>query len=387
MAADIKGDIMARKRSNKLDSAFYLVIFLVLALFLINIFLINKRFSGIADAKEILAERLRPANLETTIVLPLNCNDCYDINLALEQLKKQNVNVAREIILRGDEASALITRYNLLSLPAILITGETNKSEQLINFFEENGEFIDNSTALFTKIKPPYYLIASRKVVGRVSITNIIDSSCDKCQSLQAVVDTLKLAGVAVASEIDVEYNSDEGEMLIEQNEIKAVPAIIISDDIDYYEDIKVQIDDAGLVKRANAYAMHATSPPYRNLTENKIVGLVDLITLYDESCEDCYDPAVNKIILQRFGVIVNTEEIYDVSSEDGQRLVEKYDITKVPMIILSPEASAYEDFVRVWNSVGVVEDDGWFVMTKPEVLGTYKDLTTGTVVVSEDGQ
>ncbi len=378
---------MAKKYINNLDKIVYFVLFLVLLLFIVNILLINERFSDIKDAREVLAEKLRPANLEVTMVLPSNCNDCYDINLALEQLKKQNVNITNERTISWDDSSDLITEHNLLSLPAIIITGEANKSEQLIKFFEDNGVFVDNSTALFTKIMPPYYLVESRKVVGRVSITNVVDSSCDKCKSLQIVVDSLKTAGVAIVSEKNVEYDSDEGKRLIMQNEINAVPALIISDEIDYYTDIKEQIDAVGLVKRLNSYAMHATIPPYRNLTENKVVGLADFITLYDSSCEECYDPAVNKLILQRLGVVINTEESYDVSSADGQKLVEKYNITKVPIIILSPEASVYENFVRAWNSVGTVEDDGWFVMTHPEFLGTYKDLSTGIVVAREDDQ
>lgn len=378
---------MAKKYINNLDKIVYFVLFLVLLLFVVNILLINERFSGIKDAREVLAEKSRPANLEVTMVLPSNCNDCYDINLALEQLKKQNVNITNERTISLDDSSDLITEYNLLSLPAIIITGEANKSEQLIKFFEYNGVFVDNSTALFTKIMPPYYSVESKKVVGRVSITNVIDSLCDKCKSLLIVVDSLKTAGVAIVSEKNVEYDSDEGKRLIMQNEIKAVPALIISDEIDYYTDIKEQIDDVGLVKRLNSYAMHATIPPYRNLTENKIVGLADLITLYDSSCEECYDTTINKLILQRLGVVINAEESYDVNSADGQRLVEKYNITKVPIIILSPEAFVYENFVRAWNSVGTVEDDGWFVMTHPEFLGTYKDLSTGRVVARENDQ
>jgi heme/copper-type cytochrome/quinol oxidase subunit 2 len=50
-------------------------------------------------------------------------------------------------------------------------------------------------------------------------------------------------------------------------------------------------------------------------------------------------------------------------------------------MILLSPEARFYNSFVQAWKQVGDVENDGWFVMKHPEVLGVVKDLTTGKLI------
>ena len=376
---------MKKKTNNKLDTFFYFVIFIILILFIINFFVINNRFTKVKDAQEIAKEKMRPAMLEVIKIIPADCDDCYDIDLLLEELKKENVNITDEVTLVKDEAAGLITKYNFEKLPAMLVTGEINKSDKLIKFFNDWGQFIDNGTAVLTKIKPPYYLINKNKVVGMVSVINIVDSSCNKCFSLLPLVDNLKDAGVKVASENTFEYNSTEGLDLISTNEIKAIPAMIISDEIDYYEEIKKALEGIGADKRNNAYAIHASTPPYRNLTDGRIVGLVDLINIVDPSCEVCYDINQNKLIVERLGVVIDNEFSYNVSSKDAENLIAEYNITKVPIILLSPDASIYDRFLQAWNDVGSIEDNGWLVMRKPELLGPYKDLTTGKVVAKQN--
>lgn len=375
---------MKKKTSNRLDNLFYLIIFLVLVLAIINIRTISNRFDKVEEAQEILKEKMRAARLDVKILIAEDCAECYDINLILDELKKQNVNITSETTLSGNE---FIGNYDLEKLPALLVTGEINKSDQLIKFFNDNGKIIDNGTALLTNIKAPYYLVDSGEIVGLVSVTNLVDTLCSNCTSLLPLIDQLKESGVKVISEKTFEYNSTEGLEFIEANEINAIPALIISDQIDYYEELKSALEDSGIEEKKDGYVVHAIAPPYRNLTENKIVGLVDLIEIGDESCEVCYDVNQNKVIVERFGVVIANAFSYDINSDDAQDLIKKYNITKVPMILLSPDASAYPALSQAWDSVGVVEDDEWLVMTKPEILGTYKDLTTGKVMVQQDEQ
>jgi len=60
---------------------------------------------------------------------------------------------------------------------------------------------------------------------------------------------------------------------------------------------------------------------------------------------------------------------------------VSKYNIQKVPVILLSPEAKEYDSFINAWKPVGSVESDGWFVMRKPEALGTVKDIVNNKII------
>ena len=203
---------------------------------------------------------------------------------------------------------------------------------------------------------------------------------CKECTSLNQVTDALKQSGVAITEEKNYEYYSNEGIGLINKFGIGRVPAILISKEIDSYDNIKEQVQQAAEEKQG-FYVLDATSAPYRNISEGRVVGLVKIILLKDKSCKECYDVDINKQILPRFGVFVKEETYADISSAEGRELIAKYNIEKVPALLLSPEASEYPIFVQVWQSVGSAEEDGWYVMRKPEGLGTYKDLTTNEII------
>jgi len=138
------------------------------------------------------------------------------------------------------------------------------------------------------------------------------------------------------------------------------------------------------LENKQGFYALHSTIPPYRDLSTNKITGLVNLILLKDSSCLDCYDVNINKQVLKRFGMAVVDEKEHDVNSAEGKQLVSKYNIDKAPIIILSPEAGDYDTFVSAWKQVGTKEKDSWFVMRKPEVIGSSKNLITGEIIKTQ---
>lgn len=363
-----------------------MVIALIFIFSIINIYLINARFKKVGEAKEIAEEMLRPATLEVIKIVHPDCKDCFDIEKSLDLIKNQNVDITKESLINfeSEEGNNLIESYKLLKIPALIISGEINKSDQLIKFFEKNGVIINNNTAIYSNINPPYYDIMKDEVVGRVKIINLVDSSCEACISLIQVEKSLTNLGVVISESYSYEYNSDEAVELIREVGVTRIPAILISTDLDYYEDVKKQIQNLAGKPKNGYHAIHSLNPPYRDLEEDKIVGLVSLIMLEDKSCEECYNVSVNEVILLRFGITIDNIEHYDVTSEKGKELIDKYKITKAPIMLASPDASAYGTFVQIWNNVGSVEEDGWYVMRKPEILGNYKDLVNKIVVKRE---
>ena len=97
---------------------------------------------------------------------------------------------------------------------------------------------------------------------------------------------------------------------------------------------------------------------------------LVDVTYLTDETCEGCYDVRVHRTILSRLGIQFGRESVIDVVSGDGMTLIELYNISKIPTIILSPEAEDYDAFVSVWGGVGTKEDDGYYIFRAVDKLG-----------------
>ena len=111
----------------------------------------------------------------------------------------------------------------------------------------------------------------------------------------------------------------------------------------------------------------------------------VDLIYLIDGSCTDCYDAKAHRSILGQLGIIFGEEKSIDVSSKEGKKLIDQYDISLVPTVILSEEAGGYELFNTVWGEVGTEEKDGKYVFRLVDALGnvTYRDLKQDTIITS----
>jgi len=368
----------------KIDLTTYVYIVLTLAIILsiLNVFMIDQRKDKLQETKEILKEQLRPADLQITKIVLSSCADCYDIEQAILDLKKQNVNITKEELFQHNtlEAKELIKKYDIKKLPSLIIAGEINKSEQLNRYFSNIGEIKDN-TIVLNKIKPPYFDNVLQKVVGRVSIINIIDPLCTDCRNLTHIPSALRELGIAITDEKTVDYNSQEGQNLVKDFKVKRIPALLLSKEVDFYDEFKQEFSLLNLSEKNGFYAIHSLIPPYKDLDQNKIVGLVDIILLKSNACTQCYDVNINKDILERFGMVIKKEDSFDINSKEAIELKIKYNITKVPILILSPEANVYPDLIRAWKDVGTIENDGWFIMRHPEVLGTYFDLETNKVV------
>lgn len=345
------------------------VIFLLNSFFTIDsTYLLNKKISEIKEFN-------KPVNISLSII---NCNECSNISSIIKSIKSENVEVLKENTFNSNsnEARNLIKTYNIRKLPSIIIMGEINNNKTKFNNFKLKGDAL-----VFNDVKAPYLDIASKEIKGKVEIIELIDSSCNECVSLSSIPLNFGKLGVLISDWKKVEYNSAEGKALISKFGIKEAPALLISTDIDYYVDIKKGLDKLGLNEKQGFYLLHAVQPPYRNLSENKVVGLVNLIMLNDASCPECYNVSINKKILQGLGVVIKNENTYDISSSKGKELISKYNIQKVPAILLSPEAKMYDTFVNAWKPVGDVESDGWFIMRKPEGLGIVKDIIKNVLI------
>jgi len=362
-------EILEKKVNKNPKKIIHTLVIVLLAIFLVNFFLIFSSNSTLNSKAGDILEAKKPVKIGLTII---DCEECSDISALVDGIKNQNVEITDETTLTQDssEAADLIHRYNIEKLPSVLISGEIDSEKVHFGDFKLNGDSL-----ILSSVAAPYFDIASSELKGKVDIIEIVDSSCDKCASLSSIPLSLTSSGVAVSNWDKVEYNSVEGKDLTTKYGITEIPALLISDDINYYEAQKQSLIQLGSSENQGYYKLHAILPPYRDLAKNKVVGLVDLVMLTDSSCTDCYDVNVNKQILQGLGVTINTENTYDITSVKGKELISKYTVKKVPIILLSPEAKEYANFVGAWQQVGSVESDGWYVMRSPDVIGKIKEI------------
>ena len=371
---------------KQLDIVLYIFLALAIVLSAVSFSFITARSEKVQEAVKLAEQQNQPARIELIKIAASSCPDCFDINTVIESLKKSNVNVTSEKALEfsSPEAKQLIEQYKIEKLPTVIVLGEVNKST-ITSQWNQNWyvEMKDGTqvSSVYSAVSPPYVDTAGN-IKGLVSLTHILDESCPKCSDLTQVIDFFKQNNVKFSSEKTLDYASSEAKDLIARFGMQKVPALIISKDILDYPAIAQVWDQLNASEKQGFYALHTNAPPYRDLAADKIKGLVSVIYLNDSTCTNCYNVQVNRQILERnFGLVIANETTIDAGSDSGKALLKQYNITKIPIMLASPDANMYAGFVQVWPQVGSTENNGWFVMRNPEVLGTYKDLGKGSIV------
>ncbi len=366
---------------QKVEHVLYLLLAAAVALSLVSSGIVANKLLDARDAAKQAEEAAKPANIDLITITASSCGDCFDISAVVETLKKANVKINSEktVDASSAEAKQLVTNYKITKLPTIIVTGEVSR-QSVKGFFGAGWQATDKS-AVYSGQTPPY-TDAAGNIKGLVSVTQIVDRSCEKCGELSNVIDFFKKSGVKFSSEKKYDYDSNDGRELIKKFGVDRLPAMILSKDVLDYPAVAEVWPQLGAAEKYGMFALHATAPPYRDVAQNKIVGLVRVTYLSDKTCAACYDVMTNRNILtNNFGLAIESESVIDISDESGKTLVSKYSITKVPVVLISPEAREYARFTSVWSQVGDVAVDSWYIMRNPNVLGTYKDLSTGQIV------
>ena len=366
----IKINILKNFKSTKLINLLVIVLGIIL---LINLSL-TFSFKNTAEAKiEEIKELTRPAEIHLTIIKNSACDDCFELNNVISSIKNNNVEVINEETLdfNSKKARELVKEHNVQKIPTVLVFGEIEKSGNM-------GLDKSDDALIFADVKAPYFDIISNKVAGKVSVTYINDQTCEKCTDLSSFIQQLKQLGVAIVDEKAIDIK--DAAALISRYRLDKVPALIFSKDLSAYEDLTQNWQVGGTVESDGRYILRTINPPYFDLNSDKVVGLIDIVYLLDEKCEDCYDVEVHKQILTSpggFDLSFNSEKKIDISDDEGKELVEKYNIEKVPTVILSNDVSVYP-FVESLQRFFTIGWDGSYIFTNFQAMGNivYNDLT-----------
>ncbi len=360
------------ERGNNLQQLLMGLLVILIVIYAVNI-VSTARISGVVKER---AEEIRPAELELTGI-SADCGNCFSVKDVLESLNRQeSISIAKESHLDGnsEKAKELISSIGIGRLPTIILQGEVGKG----NVKESWGDGWKKASyqgkgVVYLVPNAPYKDAETGEIKGLVKTTVIKD--CEDCKGMGEVVGFLRQQGVVFSEEESLVYTSEKARALIEKFRIKRVPAIISEDSIDDYNGLSQVMHESGLGKKDGNYVIEAVFPPYRNLSTGRMEGLVEVIYLNDSGCKSCYDVLNQKAILQRFGVSIAKESFFDIGDEEGRKLVEKYNISAVPTIIVSPDVGVYPSLAGAWPQVGTVENDGYYVFRKAEVMGEFREL------------
>ena len=336
-------------------------------------------------------EDSRPADIEVIKLSDPSCVNCFNIEKVLADLKSKNFKVNKEDSVNpfSDQGKEFVKKFGVAKLPTLIVSGEVKKPS-IQNYFKagwEAKESSGKSYAVYKDVLPPYQNPLDPQIIGKVSLKYLTDSSCQDCADLSPLISGLKSIGIIFSEEKTLEYKDGEGQELIKKFGVERIPAIIVSKNILEYPAVKEVWSQVNATEKDGFYALHTQSPPYRDTKSDQIKGLVEMVYLNDSSCKNCYDVKSNRQIVGRLGLALSNVRAVDISSPEGKDIVSKYKIQKAPVLLLSPDAKEYQTFMQIWPDAGSVEPDGWFVMRKPELLGNYRDLTTGNEIVMQKQQ
>ncbi|TAL47006.1 hypothetical protein EPN87_03925 [archaeon] len=229
--------------------------------------------------------------------------------------------------------------------------------------------------ALSERILSPYRTVIENAKPANLQAT-LITNDCSTCFNMDNVIAFIKSQNATITQK-NISYANAQN--YITTYNIKSLPALVITGDVNRTSMSMVwHALGASYVKGAEVVS---GIPPYYSLDIQDVIGVVQVIKLTDSSCQTCYDADLHMQILPGYGVYVSNTTTYDVSSANGNLLVQKYNITRVPTILLSPDAAVYTGLNQVWGQVGTIESDGWYVFRTTQMMGTYKLLTNNTII------
>jgi len=350
---------------------------IVLAVILIfNIAVTINIDKNLKKSTEEQKEKLRPGKIELTAVKNSKCADCFDISPILSNIKNSKANISKEIILEFDskEGKEILSKYKIQKVPTIIVTGEIDKVN--VQGLEKN-----ENALLLTKLSPPYTNAITGKIEGHVALYKLTAPECEQCSDLLSLLAQIKQGGVKISAEKNIAANSTEGKELIQKYKIDFVPTVILSKDLQPYATIEKAWSQVGTKESDGSYVLRLPSPPFVNLTNGQLKGLVTMTYLLDKSCPECFNVSIYKRVLadpKGFAVTFDKEEELDIN--DAKELISKYNITQVPAIILSDDISVYPS-QQALKQFFSIEKDGSYVFRKVSILGNYKDLTTNQII------
>ena len=181
-------------------------------------------------------EEARPANLDVTMIMPIECQTCFDPQHILTAIARQPVTITDENIIAypSEQASNLIAKHGLSILPAVIISGETEK-ENVKDFFSPQTRK-SKDDLVWTQIPPPYIDLESSEIKGSVSLTLLNKESCEECYDVNKHASILaQNFGMTIQNVESVDSTSAKGRELIKTYNLTALPTAIVSSDAAAY--------------------------------------------------------------------------------------------------------------------------------------------------------
>jgi hypothetical protein len=231
--------------------------------------LLNKKIVAVKEAE-------RPANIDIIVLQESNCQDCSNLGLLIEAIKKENVKVNSEktVEISSSEGMELINKYSIAKVPTLIISGEIEKDTNLKALWPQLGE-VKDSTFVLRQVSAPYVLTNSGDIRGRVKWIMLTDTSCSECYNVTRHEAILKQFGMSTQDRQLIDIRFPDGQELVDRYQIKLLPTIILIGDLEVYSSLTKIWPQVGTIEDDGAYVFREgvkQMGAYKDLTTDTVV-------------------------------------------------------------------------------------------------------------------
>jgi hypothetical protein len=218
-----------------------------------------------------------------------------------------------------------------------------------------------------------------------VHVTLIAEEACPSCNSSLYLLSQIAAAGpqlkLNVVNVSFVNSTSAEGQALISKYSLTKLPGLIISKEAGSSAAFKSAWASIGTQESDGAFVYRDVYPPYYDIANKSIVGIVGIVEIPAPTCQDCFNMSqfISFLSSDKVAMVFGNQTMLDANSTKAKELMSKYNITRLPAFLMSPDARAYTYVGQTWDQFGSVESDGWYVYRG--VFPPYSDLTKGGAV------
>ena len=235
-------------------------------------------FNGITPPYKDAATKKVMGKVSSIIISDNNCDVCTDLGLVLQNLKQSGIFVDKEeeFDFSGAKAKALIGKLDIEKLPALLLSDDIEAYPDIAQSMDQAG--LKKQDYYIIESQAPYVEAESGKIRGTVDLILLDDSSCSECYDVEIHKSILARLGLAIGEEKTIDTSSEQGKQLISQYNLESVPTIILTGDLEVYENLNNVWLQVGTVEDDGAYVFReitamGQSIVYKDVDTGEIKG------------------------------------------------------------------------------------------------------------------
>jgi len=216
----------------------------------------------------------------------------------------------------------------------------------------------------------------------KIELTMITVPDCPECTSLDNIAGIVRSRRVNITKENKISWMSAAGQGALSQYNLTRAPAIIITG-----ETQTLFIEPFWRVR--DALVLTNAPPPYMDVKTGTVKGRVTMTVIVPKSCKECFSLS-NSLSQINDAIMIQETKTLDADEDSAKALIKRYELDKVPSLILSKDAELYSIINRSWEELGTWESDGSLVLRSipPPFISTadgdLQGMVTATYLVDK---